>query len=284
VGERLKGKTAIITGAGSGIGRAGAMLFAREGAAVVLAEIDPDSGERVAAGIREAGGQSLFVPTDVGDARSVQEMVRRAEGAFGGVDLLFTNAAEVAVINQQDACATDLEEAVFDRIHRVILRGVFLCAKYAGQAMIRRGGGAMIFTATVDAQVGCAGLDAYTAAKGGVLAMTRSLAAGLARHGIRVNAISPGFVATEPQQVFMDDPRSRAEIEALHLLPVPSPEEIVPLALFLASDEARSITGSIHPVDAGYTAFKCAHVDVMESMNRPLSQGGYTGCESPRSS
>jgi NAD(P)-dependent dehydrogenase (short-subunit alcohol dehydrogenase family) len=204
----------------------------------------------------------------VGDRDSVQEMVRRAEVAFGGVDVLFTNAAEVPLINQQDACATDLPEEVFDRIHRVILRGVFLCAKYAGQSMIRRGGGSMIFTATVDAQVGCAGLDAYTAAKGGVLALTRSLAAGLARHGIRVNAISPGFVATEPQRVFMDNPRSRAEIEALHLFPVPSPEEVVPLALFLASDEAGAITGSIYPVDAGYTAFKCSHVDVKDAMNR----------------
>jgi len=296
--ERLQGKVAIITGAGSGIGRAGAMLFAREGAAVVLAEIDPVSGERVAAAIREEGGESLFIRTDVGDEASVREMVRRTEESFGGVDILFTNAAEATLINQQDACAVDLPEAIFDRIHRVILRGVFLCAKYAGQAMIRQGaegtvrrvldggtpakrwsgvravqrrpriGGSMIFTATVDAQVGCAGLDAYTAAKGGVLALTRSLAAGLAPHGIRVNAISPGFVATEPQRVFLDNPASRAEIEALHLLPVPAPEEVVPLALFLASDEARAVTGSIYPIDAGYTAFKCRHVDVKDAMNR----------------
>ncbi|MBI3910024.1 MAG: SDR family oxidoreductase [Armatimonadetes bacterium] len=283
--DRLKGKTALITGAGSGIGRAGAMLFAREGAAVVVAEINPDSGERVAARIRDAGGRSLFVRTDVGDSESVRNTVAHAEETFGGVDILFTNAADVPLINLRDACATDLDEEVFDRIHRVILRGVFLCAKYAGQAMIRRGGGAMVFTGTVDAQIGCPGLDAYTAAKGGVLAMTRSLAAGLARYHIRVNAISPGFVATEPQAVFMDDPVSREQIQALHLLPVPPPEDVVPLALFLASDEARGITGSIHQVDAGYAAFKCAHIDVMESINRPSREREAHGrCESPPSS
>ena len=266
--DRLKGKVAIITGAGSGIGRAGALLFAAEGAAVAVADINPDSGQRVAAKIEEKGGRSLFVQTDVGDAASVRNLVARVEETFGGVDILFTNAADVPLINFQDACAINLDEEVFDRIHRVILRGVFLCAKYAGPAMIRRGGGAMVFTTTVDAHIGSPGFDAYTAAKGGVMALTRSLAAELARYRIRVNAISPGFVATEPQAVFMDDPQRRAEIEALHLLPVPPPEDVVPLALFLASDEARSITGSIHQVDAGYTAFKCAHVDVKETMTR----------------
>src|SRR6266581_2716765 len=208
--DRLKGKVAIITGAGSGIGRAGALLFAAEGAAVAVADINPESGQRVAAKIQENGGRSGFVQTDVGDAASVRNLVARVEETFGGVDILFTNAADVPLINFQDACALNLDEEVFDRIHRVILRGVFLCAKYAGPAMIRRGGGAMVFTATVDAQVGCSGLDAYTAAKGGVVALTRSLAAGLARYRIRVNAIAPGFVATEPQAVFMDHPQRRA--------------------------------------------------------------------------
>jgi NAD(P)-dependent dehydrogenase (short-subunit alcohol dehydrogenase family) len=147
-----------------------------------------------------------------------------------------------------------------------VLRGVFLCAKYAGREMIKAGGGAMVFTATVDAQIGCAGLDAYTAAKGGVLALTRSLAAGLAKHKIRVNAISPGFVATEAQAYFMENPSLRQQIESLHLLPVPRPEEVVPMALFLASDEASAITGSVHQVDAGYLAFKSHAVDVQNAM------------------
>jgi NAD(P)-dependent dehydrogenase (short-subunit alcohol dehydrogenase family) len=199
----------------------------------------------------------------VGDAASVAAMVTRVEAAFGGVDILFTNAANVPLINARDACAVDLDEAVFDEIHRVILGGVFLCAKYAGQAMIRRGGGAMVFTATVDAQIGCAGLDAYTAAKGGVLALTRSLAAGLARHHIRVNAICPGFVQTPHQAVFLEDAANRRQIESLHLLPIPGPEAIAPLAVFLASAAASCITGSIHQVDAGYLACKSNQVEVM---------------------
>jgi NAD(P)-dependent dehydrogenase (short-subunit alcohol dehydrogenase family) len=258
---------AIVTGGGSGIGRAGSMLFAEHGARVVVADLDMDAAERVANAIRETGGAALAVTVDVRESRQVQEMVATAEQEFGGVDVLFTNAVDARLVNTQDRCVIDLDEAVFDEIHQVVMRGVFLCAKYAGRAMVRRGGGSMIFTATVDAQVGCAGLDAYTAAKGGVIAVTRSLAAGVARHGIRVNAISPSFVNTEPQAVFMDQAETRREIERLHLLPVPEPEDIVPLALFLASDQARSITGSVHQVDAGYTAFKTQDIDVMEVMN-----------------
>ena len=125
----------------------------------------------------------------------------------------------------------------------------------------------MVFTATVDAQIGVANLDAYTAAKGGVIAMTRSMAAGLADRNIRVNAISPGFINTEAQAEWMSNERSRRQIESLHLLPIPDPEQVVPLALFLASDDAGSITGSIHQVDAGYMAFKSRHIDVVSAMN-----------------
>lgn len=234
---------------------------------MVLADLNQVAADNVARRIEAQGGQALFVSTDVGDSHSVEQVVATTEECFGGVDFLFTNAANVPFINTRDACATDLADEVFDEIHRVILRGVFLCAKFAGRAMIRRGGGAMVFTATTDAQIGCAGLDAYTAAKGGVVALTRSLAAGLARHHIRVNAIAPSFVTTPHQASFMDDPTLRSQIESLHLLPVPPPEDIAPLAVFLVSEEARCITGSIHQVDAGYTAFKSNNIDVMKVIN-----------------
>jgi len=272
--RRLEGKVAIVTGGGSGIGKAGSVLFGRHGARVLVADLNSSGAEGVAASIRETGGEALAYAVDVRDSQQVQAMVEAAEKEWGGVDLLFTNAVNARLVNTQDRCAIDLDESVFDEIHQVVMRGVFLCAKYAGQAMVRRGDGAMIFTATVDAQVGCAGLDAYTAAKGGVVAFTRSLAAGLARHGIRVNAICPSFVNTEPQAEFMNHAATRQEIESLHLLPVPEPEDVVPLALFLASDDAKSITGSIHQVNAGFTAFKSQNVDVMEVMNRPEKESG----------
>jgi NAD(P)-dependent dehydrogenase (short-subunit alcohol dehydrogenase family) len=262
--DRLKDKVAVVTGAGSGIGRASSTLFARHGAKIIVADIDKGKGETVAESIRSQAGDALAVEVDVGDSASVQAMVTQAENHFGGIDLLFTNALNAGLVNNSDTCALELEESVFDEIHRVALRGVFLCAKYVGAAMERRGGGAMLFTATVDAQIGCANLDAYTAAKGGVIALTRSLAAGVASRNIRVNAISPGFVNTEPQANFMNDPDARAQIESLHLLPVPDPEEVAPLAMFLLSDEARSITGSVHQVDAGYLAFKSHSIDIME--------------------
>jgi NAD(P)-dependent dehydrogenase (short-subunit alcohol dehydrogenase family) len=154
-------------------------------------------------------------------------------------------------------------------MQRMALTGAFLCAKYAAIAMRARRRGSIVLTATVDALIGQADLDAYTAAKGGVVAMTRSMAAGLARDGIRVNTLCPGFVATESQMAWLGDETARRSVEQLHLLPLPTPEDIAPFALFLASDEARCVTGGIFPVDAGYSAFK-GGPNVMSAI-----KGGY---------
>jgi NAD(P)-dependent dehydrogenase (short-subunit alcohol dehydrogenase family) len=126
-----------------------------------------------------------------------------------------------------------------------------------------------VVSSTVDALVGCAGLDSYTAAKGGVTALVRSFAAGVGRDGVRVNAIAPSFVSTEPQRIWLDDPQARATIQGLHILPVPTPEQIAPFVVYLVSDESSAVTGTVFPVDAGYTAFK-AQVDVMGTL-----QAGY---------
>ena len=128
--------------------------------------------------------------------------------------------------------------------------------------MIAQRSGSIIVSSTVDALVGCAGLDSYTAAKGGVTSMVRSFAAGAGRDGVRVNAIAPSFVSTEPQRAWLDDAQARSTIASLHILPIPTPEQIAPLVVYLASDESDAVTGTIVPVDAGYTAFK-TRADVM---------------------
>jgi NAD(P)-dependent dehydrogenase (short-subunit alcohol dehydrogenase family) len=157
----------------------------------------------------------------------------------------------------------------------LVLTGTFHVCKHVGRQMLAQRRGSIVLTGTSDAQVGVAGLDAYTAAKGGVLSLTRSFAAGMAAEGVRVNTVCPAFVATEPQMAWLDDPAARASIQKLHLLPIPTPEETVPLVVFLASDEASALTGGIYPVDAGYTAFKVTDVDTMEAMqaNRPTDAG-----------
>ncbi len=249
-------KVAIVTGAASGIGRAGAQLMAEAGATVVVADINREGGEAVAAAITEAGGAAVFSHFDVCDVQSVQALVNGTIARYGRIDVLFHNAVSVPLVNKQDNRATDLDDEVWDRIIGMVLTGTYYCAKYVGRQMLKQGSGSMVLTATIDALIGQAGIDAYTAAKGGVVSLTRSLAAGISPEGVRVNAICPGFVETPHQASFLDVPEERAKIEAMHLLPVLQPEDIAHFAVFLASDKARYMTGGIHVVDSGYTAFK----------------------------
>jgi NAD(P)-dependent dehydrogenase (short-subunit alcohol dehydrogenase family) len=203
----------------------------------------------------------------VRDSQSVQEMIIRAVDRFGRIDILFHNAVSVPLINNEDRRITELPEETWRHIIDLVLTGTFLTAKYTARHMLDRKAGSIILTATVDALVGTAGIDAYTAAKGGVVALTRSMAAGLSPQGVRVNAICPGFVATPHQSVFMDVPAERRKIEELHLMGIMDPADIAGFAVFLASDAARRITGGIHTADSGYTAFK-AHVYLGEVFRR----------------
>jgi NAD(P)-dependent dehydrogenase (short-subunit alcohol dehydrogenase family) len=186
---------------------------------------------------------------------------------FGGVDVLYHCAADVPFVNTQDRRLTELPEEVWARMIDIHLTGTFLVCKHAGRRMLERGSGSIILTATTDALIGCAGLDSYTAAKGGVVAMTRSLAAGLGPDGIRVNAICPGFVATESQRGWLEQPEARELMERLHLVPIAEPEQIAPFAVYLASDESAVVTGGIFPIDSGYMAFK-ARFDVMGAIQQ----------------
>jgi NAD(P)-dependent dehydrogenase (short-subunit alcohol dehydrogenase family) len=256
---------ALVTGGGSGIGRAGAVALAAEGARVVIAELDPERGERVAAAIRDTGREAVLGQVDVTDGQAIEALVAETVDRWGSLDCLFHCAVDVPFVNNRDARLTELDDEVWDRMLDLVLTGTFHCCKHAGRQMIRQGSGSIVLTATTDALIGCAGLDSYTAAKGGVVALTRSFAAGIAREGVRVNAICPSFVSSEPQQVWLADEGSRAAVDALHLLEVPTPEQIAPLAVYLAGDESSAVTGTVIPIDSGYMAFK-ANLDIVGAM------------------
>mgnify|MGYP003287343419 CR=1 FL=1 len=250
---KLDGKVAVITGAGSGMGAAAAQLFAAEGAKVVVADVNQERGEAVAG---ELGGAGLFVRTDVSDSGQVQALVRAAVGHFGKLTTLYNNAAPVGLVNEEDRSVTELPEHVFDRMWAVVTRGTFLVCKYGIPELVKAGGGSVINTSTVDAVVGQGGYDAYAAAKGGVLSLTRAIAVGYASQGVRVNAILPGFVRTPATQPWLSRESSRRAIEGLHLTRVGEPEDIARFALYLASDDSEYVTGGWHCIDGGFTAFK----------------------------
>ena len=268
-GIRLEHVTKAFVGGGSGMGRAGAAAMAAEGAAVVVADIAVDRAEAVVASIAEAGGTAAAMHVDVTSPDLVQRLVAETVARLGRVDAVYHCAADVHLVNTEDKRLTELDDDVWHRIIEVHLTGTYLVLKHVGRQMIAQRSGSIIVSSTVDALVGCAGLDSYTAAKGGVTSMVRSFAAGVGRDGVRVNAIAPSFVSTEPQQAWLADAHARATIAGLHILPIPTPEQVAPFVVYLASDESSAVTGTVFPVDAGYTAFK-AQVDVMGTI-----QAGY---------
>jgi NAD(P)-dependent dehydrogenase (short-subunit alcohol dehydrogenase family) len=263
---RLEGKVALVVGGGSGMGRAGAAAMAAEGAKVVVSDLSLERAEAVAAAM---GGDAAALHVDVTSPELVERLVAETVERFGRLDVLYHCAADVHFVNTQDKRLTELEDDVWARMIDIHLTGTFYVLKHAGRQMVKQRSGSIIVSSTVDALVGCAGLDSYTAAKGGVTSLVRSFAAGVGRDGVRVNAIAPSFVSTEPQRVWLDDERALSTIQSLHILPVPTPEQIAPFVVYLASDESAAVTGTVFPIDAGYTAFK-AQVDVMGTM-----QAGY---------
>lgn len=250
---RLNGKVALITGAGNGIGRETALLFAAEGAQVVVADVNRAAGEAVVREIEAAGGQAVFAQADVSKAADCEAMVGVAESNFGKLNVLFNNAG---IMHSADDNAMSTEEAVWDLTMAINLKGVFLGCKYGIPALKRAGGGSIINTASFVALVGAATPQlAYTASKGGVLAMTRELAVIHARENIRVNALCPGPLRTELLMSFLNTEEKKQR----RLVHVPmgrfgEAKEIAYAALYLASDESSYVTGTDFMVDGGLTA------------------------------
>ena len=254
---RLEGKAALVTGGGSGIGRATALLFAREGARVVVSDLREADALETADAVRSAGGQAATAAGDVSKSPDAAGMVRTAVRSYGRLDVLVNSAG----ISSRNALGEGADpEEIWDRVMDVNLKGSYLVSWHAVPEMERSGGGSIINLASIIGLVGYpagigGGFNPYAPSKGGVVQLTRNLAVDLAAKGVRVNCICPGYVTTNLTRGLTEDPETLARLEGLHPMGrLGRPEEIAQAALFLASDESSYVTGAPLVVDGGYTA------------------------------
>lgn len=248
----LSGKVAVITGAASGIGRASAELFAREGACVLAADITDDAGMAVADAISASGGTCSYIHADTGREADIEAMIHAALGRYGRLDVLFNNAG----IEGEQGATVDADVDNWDRVMNINLKGVFLGMKHGIKAMLQSGGGAVINNASVAGLVGFPNIPAYCAAKGGVVQLTRAAALEYATQNVRVNCLCPGVIDTPMVQRFTGGTAEGASA-MVAMEPVGRlgrAEEVAQLALYLASDRSSFVTGAVIPVDGGFVA------------------------------
>lgn len=250
---RLKDKVALITGAAGGIGRETSLLFAAEGAKIVATDVDDAQGAETVAKVKAAGGEAIYVHADVSKSADCQKMVEAAEKTFGKLNVLFNNAG---IMHSNDDDAVNTDEQVWELTQAINMKGVFLGCKFGIPALRRAGGGSIVNTASFVAILGAATPQiAYTASKGGVLAMTRELAIIHARENIRVNALCPGPLQTELLMKFLNtDAKKQRRLVHIPMGRFGQAREMAQAALYLASDESSYVTGTEFLVDGGITA------------------------------
>jgi 3-oxoacyl-[acyl-carrier protein] reductase len=251
MGSRLNGKSAIVTGSAAGIGKATAMLFAREGARVVVSDVDEAGGRQAVDAIKGDGGEAIFVRVDVARAEEVERLVETSVRTYGRLDVLVNNAA----IYLGDGSILSVPDEVWNQIMSVNLKGTYLCCKFAIARMIESGGGSVVNLSSVNALMGLS-LTAYTASKGGVQALTRLLAVEFAPKGIRVNSICPGTIMTENSAaIYRERPGLEERVTKMYPMgKLGAPMDIAECALYLASDASSFVTGASLVVDGGLMA------------------------------
>jgi len=261
---RLQGKIALITGAGSGIGRATALLFAKEGAKVAVVDVVTDSGRETVKMIKEAGGEAIFIEADVSKAADAERMVKVVVETYGRLDILFNNAG---VMGRFASTAKTTEEH-WDRIININLKGVFLGSKYAIPVMLDQGGGVIINTGSTAGIDALPYLSAYSASKGGVIQLTKAMAMEYGSKNIRVNCICPGGIKT-PIAAASGVPGEHVPLPGQPIRRIGLPEDVAYAALYLASDESSYVTGAVLTVDGGWTSGRVMFLDAL------LKEAGY---------
>ncbi|MEO2075551.1 MAG: glucose 1-dehydrogenase [Bacillus sp. (in: firmicutes)] len=249
---RLNKKIAIVTGGGGGIGRASAVRFAKEGARVAVADIDPIIGEETVNLIKKEGGEAIFVQTDVAEPEQIKQLIQITSNTFGGLHIMFNNAG----IGNSEVRSVDLSEDEWDRVVDINLKGVFLGIKYAVPEISKSGGGAIINTSSLLGLKGQKYMSAYNASKAGVVVLTQNAALEYGKHNIRVNAIAPGVIDTKIIEGWRQNERKWPIISRANALGrIGTPDEVANAVLFLASEEASFITGTTVSVDGGGLTF-----------------------------